>query len=120
MAIKPTRPDFLYATGDDWKRYADAVEVYRVEREREISKALSNHVDSETAKVVRAQTGLPAVPRNDLYTVRVTRSRVRAENAGDAEAQVRAALAGITFVDRSDRTRDFRFNTTVTASKVAE
>lgn len=120
MAIKPTRPDFLYAIGDDWKRYADALEAYRVEREREISKALRNHVDSETANVVRAQTGLPAVPRNDLYTVIVTRFRVRASSATDAADQVRIALAGVSFTDRSDVRRNFRFNTTVTASKVAE
>lgn len=120
MAIKPTEPT-IYGSYYAWRLYARDLAAYEVAVAKEaISTSLRDVLPSDTAKVVRQVAGLPSVPRNPLYSVTVTRARVRAANADAAESMVRDALAGVSFTDASDVRRNFRYETTITASKINE
>jgi hypothetical protein len=102
---KPVQPA-TWAPASEWKKYAVEVAQY-VGR---------NSWDVESRRTALLDLGLPA--GNPLFEVTVTRHRVRATSEADAVAQVKAALSGVSFADRSGKTRNFRQNTTVTAQKV--
>lgn len=118
MIQRPASPG-PYATSAEVREYAAKLEQHLSDREREISRLIAD-VAPDYVGYIRVVAGLPKVARNPLYSVTVTRTRVRAADALDAQSQVLTALADVEWDDASGRPRNFRRNTTVTAVKVSD
>lgn len=106
MTQRPTMPSGYLFDQAAWKQYAADVAKYVAE----------NTYNVEQRNTLLRSLGLPA--GNPLFEVIITRKRVRATSPADAERQVRAALADVTFNDASGVARNFRHETTVLARKV--
>jgi hypothetical protein len=120
LPTKPVRPSD-FADQYTWRQYADQVTAYLAALESAVkaeakSAARENGWCDSGVRAALGRLGIKAGPRNPLYSVTITRQRVRATSGADAVRQVQSALSAVSFVDRSDKRRDFRHNTTVTAS----